>query len=229
MCTDLQNQINEIQEAIGPQADYLPLDARLKNLGDVEIRDFLANLKQEEKEKFFDALRRFKYYTQLIQDVMEERLGSNFQLLILIALVEFVMGKESYVPLPNFLEEKLKTVSVCDKDAVQSWLDEWRKQYGSVNNIRRFFEEYLKSYEKELLEYVRQCEGWEECKTIPRFVNQLTRYRNDFVHSLSTSQIWPSDKKLGTDWKLTTVLSVPFVTKIVWIGVLTKFGYKGQF
>ena len=236
MNPELQKEINEVQETIGPQADLL-IDARLTGLMDSDLEQFLKRLTVNEKEKFFEALRRFRYYAGLLGDVWDERLGSNFLVVVLFALIEFVMGKESYKPLPNFLEEKLSVSDSCGKNSVQSWLKEWRIQYGSVNNVQRFFEENLKDFEKELLDYVRQCEGWENCDTIPKFAKQLAEFRHHFVHSLSTEQIWPWDKRFltvknGALQKLDTpvrVLSMPFVTRIILIGVLRKFGYQGNF
>jgi len=162
MDADWKKEIEEVQRIIGLQADYLPQDAIL-NLRDKELKGFLGKLSPEEKGQFFESLRRFRYYTCLIKEILEERLASNFLLLILIALIEFVMGKDSYVPLPNFIDEKLKACNECDKDIVQSWLDDWRERYGSVNNIQKFFQEHLKDYKTELLGYVRKCEGWTTC------------------------------------------------------------------
>lgn len=235
MKPDLRKEIDEIQKAVGLQADYLPQEAIL-DLRDGELRDFLDKLTPEETEKFREALLRFQYYVGLLRDIWEERLGSNFLVVVLFALIEFVMGRNSYKPLPNFLEEKLSASDSCDKHTAQLWLNEWRTQHGSVNSVQRFFEENLKDFERELLDYVRQCEGWEKCDTIPKFAKQLAEFRNRFVHSLGTEQIWPWDKRFLTfhNGQLkplanpVRVLSMPFVTRIVWIGVFRKFGYQGN-
>lgn len=236
MDNNLKRDIDEIQQTLGGEApDYFDTKAML-NLKDNEIRDFLKALTPEEHQRFFDALRRFRHYSSLIGKAWEERLGSNFLLLILTALIEFVMTKESYVDSFPFIDGKLQAVDECDKDIVQSWLDEWRRRYGSGKKIQRFFDENLREYEQQLLEYVRQCEGWSHCTTMKRFVRQLTEYRNDFVHSLDTKQIWPWDQRLLTvqDGTLrglanpVRVLSIPFVTRIIWIGVFRKFGYQGN-
>ena len=63
MDADWKKEIEEVQRIIGLQADYLPQDAIL-NLRDKEIKGFLGKLSSEEKGRFFESLRRFRYYTE---------------------------------------------------------------------------------------------------------------------------------------------------------------------
>ena len=110
---------------------------------------------------------------------------------------------------------------------------EAQKEKLSVPRIT--FENYLKDYTPDLLNYARKCKGLEGCNSIKDFVNYVVQFRHDFVHSLSTKQILPWDKNIEVDndgnippgAKVFDVLSMPFLTRLIRIGIFTKFDYMG--
>ena len=150
---------------------------------------------------------------------------TNFIVLILFGLVENVMYEHKYCDCYSYLKSK------ASKDCnIEEILEEWRTLYGESEKIRIFFDRFISVKEQdEIINALKKDQKWKGVDTLASFVKRVTKYRNEFVHSLSLQGIDAFNFDVGlenqkeAEWLWYPTISIDMLIHYILQGVFRKF------
>lgn len=181
----LPDDRNEIVKLLG-------LEVLKDVLGDDKIEEYNRLFGSVEKDRIvFDQYHRVIkfYYFWSKRPVVANTLRSEFHLIVVFSIMEYLMGAEKYLSFYNWLKKKIcdEGINVNNSDHLNNLYEEYLNIFGTNKAIKNYFKEY---FPKDILEEFRKSikildlheRKFIECESIDRAIRFILELRHRFIH-----------------------------------------------